>query len=471
MSRRKSPGRDYESFVAEKLSRAPSTGLAEVPELHSSLFPFQRDLVTWALRRGRAAVFADCGLGKSRIEAQWAKCVAEYTNRRVLILTPLAVAPQMVREARTIGLDAVYLREPSETEGRVVVTNYERLEKFDASEFGGVVLDESSILKAFDGKTRTQLIDTFKDTPFRLAATATPAPNDHVELGNHSEFLGIKPRHEMLAEYFAHDSGNTQDWRLKGHAVQHFWDWVSSWAVAVRKPSDLEYPDDGYILPGLRIEEHVLPTDDEQARAAGMLFAMPARGLDEQRAARRSSLSRRVQHVASLVTSEPNEPWLVWCELNDEGDALTSAIPGAIQVKGSDTPEHKEKTLLDFADGKVPVLVSKPSLAGFGMNFQVCARVAFVGVTHSFEQFFQAVRRCHRFGQKREVVVHVACSELETEVLASLRRKERDADGMLASMVEAMRKKQIAQIRGAQRDESTYTPPPITKPGWLRRTA
>ena len=458
----------YEAFVANKLSKVPPTGLAVVPPLSPLLFPFQRDMVSWALRRGRAAIFADCGLGKTICELTWAQAVAEHTGKRTLILTPLAVAPQMVREATQFGIKAVYLREPRDTEERVVITNYERLDKFDASEFGGVAIDESSILKSFDGSTRSALIQTFADTAFRLAATATPAPNDHMELGNHAEFLGICTVSEMLAEYMTHDGGETQKWCLKGHAVKVFWDWVSSWAIAVRKPSDLQYEDAGYDLPPLNIKEHVVdPDDDVTSKAAGLLFAMPARGLHEQRVARRASLAQRVERVASLVAKEPNEPWLIWCELNDEGDALESAIPGAVQVAGADTPEFKEKSLVDFAEGRSRILISKPSLAGFGMNFQVCARVAFVGVTHSFEQFFQATRRCWRFGQKRPVDVHVVSSTLDSEVLANLRRKEREAGAMIGSMVDSMRERQLENVRGAVRETNAYRPAKIHIPAWL----
>jgi superfamily II DNA or RNA helicase len=459
---------NYESFVADKLSRVPPTGLTEIPALHPDLFDFQRDVIRWALKRGRAAIFADCGLGKTICELEWSRVVAEHTGKRVLILTPLAVAPQMVREAKRFGIGAVYLREPRDTEERIVVTNYERLEKFDVSEFGGIALDESSILKSFDGTTRTALIRNFAEVPFRLAATATPAPNDHMELGNHAEFLGICSVTEMLAEYMTHDGSETQKWMLKGHAVKLFWEWVASWAVAVRTPSDLNYPNAGYDLPPLNIETHVVdPDDDTTSRAAGLLFAMPARGLHEQRVARRASLDQRVEHVAELVAREPNESFLVWCDLNDEGDALEESIPGSVQVAGSDTPEFKEQAVIDFIEGRTRVLISKSSIFGFGMNLQNCARMAFVGVTHSFEQFFQATRRCWRFGQKRAVNVHIVGSTLDTEVLANLRRKERESAAMIGSMVDAMRDKQLENVRGAVRETNVYKPSTLVMPEWL----
>lgn len=462
---------DYKSFLAKKAAISVPTGLETVPKLGAGLFPFQADLVSWALRRGRAAIFADCGLGKTLMELEWARHVAAHTSKRVLILTPLAVAGQMVREAERFGIGAVYLREPTETSERIVVTNYERVEKFDVSEFGGIACDESSILKSFTSVTRSLLIELFAATPYRLAATATPAPNDHMELGNHSEFLGIKTRAEMLSEYFVHDSSSTQDWRLKGHAEGVFWDWVASWASAVRRPSDIGHEDIGYDLPPLKIHEHVVASDQASTFAAGMLFAMPARGLDEQRKARRATLERRVDEVVAIVEREPDESWLIWVELNDEGDMLAERLPDAVQVTGSDTPEFKEKALLDFAEGRIKRLISKPSLAGFGMNFQVCARIAFVGVTHSFEQFFQAVRRCHRFGQRRPVQVHVVSSELESEVLASLRAKERDVGAMLSAMVEAMRDRQLANIRGATKESNPYIVGKIDLPHWARRAS
>lgn len=454
--------------MAGKLARVVPTGMAVVPELNEALFEFQRVTVDWALRRGRSAIFMDCGLGKTIQSLEWAKHVSAYTSKPVLILAPLAVAMQTVREAHRFGYDAVYAREHS-TEKPIVVTNYEMLPHFDASAFGGVVADESSILKAFDSKTRGLLVDTFRNTPFRLACTATPAPNDHIELGNHAAFLGVSTREEMMAEYFVNDGSDTAKWKLRGHAVKAFWAWVASWAVAVRKPSDLGFSNDGYNLPGLNMHNHVVDTTTEAVKQSGMLFATPARGLSEQRAVKRATISDRAAEVAKLVASEPNEQWIVWVELNDEGDEITRLIPGAVQIAGSDTVEDKESRILDFVDGRTRVLVTKSSISGFGINLQNCARMVFASLTHSFEAFFQSVRRCHRFGQTREVDAHLVSTPLESEILLSLRRKEADSDRMMSSMVDMMRDTQMGAVRGTRPGtQLAYTKPAISVPAWLK---
>lgn len=441
--------------------------MTTVPELNPALFEFQRVTVNWALRRGRAAIFADCGLGKTIAQLEWSRHVKAYTGKPVLILAPLAVAMQTVREAHRFGYEAAYAREHS-TEKPIIVANYEMLSHFDASAFGGVVADESSILKAFDSKTRGQLVDTFRFTPFRLACTATPAPNDHIELGNHAAFLGVSTREEMMAEYFVNDGSDTAKWKLRGHAVKAFWSWVASWAVAIRKPSDLGFSNEGYDLPGLNIRNHVVDTTSAAVAGAGMLFAVPARGLSEQRAVKRSTIADRAAAVAKLVASEPNEQWIVWVELNDEGDEITKLIPGAVQIAGSDTVEDKESRIIDFVDGRTRVLVTKSSISGFGINLQNCARMVFASLTHSFEAFFQSVRRCHRFGQTREVDAHLVSTGLESEILASLRRKEADSERMMTAMVDMMRDTQMGAVRGTRPGtQLMYTKPAIQVPGWL----
>lgn len=457
---------DYTAFLASKHYRHEAHGLPTRPDdLPGVLFPFQRDLVAFALTKGRAALFADTGLGKSRMQLTWADEVARNAGGRVLILAPLAVAQQTVREGQQIGVPVHYTRSGDDLAPGVNITNYEMLEHFNPADFVGVVLDESSILKSFTGKTRTALIDAFQRTPYRLACTATPAPNDYTEIGNHAEFLGVLSRVEMLATYFVHDGGDTSVWRLKGHAEGEFWKWVSSWAVAVRKPSDLGYEDAGYDLPPLTITKHKLAV--ERQADEGMLFAMPAQGLNDQRGALRDSLQARCAEVASWVAAEPEEIWLIWCELNAEGDLLEKLIPGAVQLGGSDTREFKEKTLLDFAEGKIRVLVSKPSLAGFGLNFQKCARMGFAQVTHSFEQTYQAIRRCYRFGQTRPVRVHMAYGHLEASIVENLERKEREAQALTAAMVAHMQFENdgAASVRGLE----AYVPTiPMTLPAWLR---
>lgn len=455
----------YEEFLKTKALESASYGIAKPGRISKQLFPFQRDIVKWALKRGRAAIFADCGLGKTAMQLEWAKHVAKHTGKPVLILAPLAVAEQTVAEGVKFGVDVTLCQCQENVDSGVNVTNYEKLHRFEPDYFGGIVLDESSILKAFDGKTKTMILDSFRMTPFRLACTATPAPNDHMELGNHAEFLGAMSRAEMLSMFFVHDGGDTSEWRLKGHAENDFWKWVCSWGLMLRKPSDLGYEDQGFDLPEMRIHRHVVQSTQ---KPAGMLFMMPAETLSEQRAARRASLNDRVQKVAELVSAAPDEPWLVWCELNDEGDALEKAIDGAEQVAGANTNEVKSQRLSGFVHNKPLILVSKPSLAGFGMNFQHCANVAFVGLSHSYEQFYQAVRRCWRFGQKRPVNVHVVTSNLETAIIDNVMRKEADAQKMAREMVGHMREMNIASVKGLERTQTNYKPNyAMIIPNWL----
>jgi superfamily II DNA or RNA helicase len=432
-------------------------------EIHPALFQFQRDVTRWALRRGRAAIFADCGMGKTLMQLVWADHVRQETGGRVLILAPLAVAQQTEREAARFGLTATFAR--ADTGAPITVANYEMLHHFDPGAFAGVVLDESSILKAYDGKTRTQLVQSFASTPYRLACTATPAPNDHMELGNHAQFLGVMTREEMLAMFFCHDGGDTSQWRVKGHGVKAFWSWVASWAVMVRKPSDLGYDDAGFALPPMWTHESIVPMGQEYAQAAGMLFASEARTLGDQRAARRASMTRRVEVIANMVNGS-REPWVIWCELNDEADACEKAIPDAVQVAGADTVEDKESRLTAFAAGRARVLVTKPSIAGFGLNWQHCAHVAFCGLGHSYESYYQAVRRCWRFGQTRPVAVHVVISDAESAVLENVQRKEHDAEEMASQMVALMSETMNANVHGATREKAAHTTDVRTEARW-----
>lgn len=461
--------RNYEEFVASKLTRVPPTGLAEVPRLHASLFHHQRDIVTWALKRGRAAVFAATGLGKTRIELEWARVVSEKAGSRVLVLAPLAVAQQTIREGKDLNIDVTYAKSASDVgEDGIYITNYDRIHLFDASMFAGVVLDESSIIKHHNAKTLKTMLDAFSQTQFKLCATATPAPNDYTELGTHAEFLGICTRSEMLSEFFCHDGGETQTWRLKGHARGAFWRWVATWGALLRKPSDLGYDDAGYALPPLVVTPHILAADAATVRASGMLFACEANTLSERRGARKASLSARVAACVNIIAEEPDEQWLVWCDLNAESDALAKYISGAVEIRGSNTPEEKEAALLGFADGSIRVLVTKPSIAGWGMNFQRSARMAFVGVTDSWEAYYQAVRRQYRFGQKREVHVHVFASEVEGRVVDNLRRKEKDAERMSNELAIETRDAMRVEILGSVRSTNAYRPvAKVQIPGWL----
>ena len=451
----------YDEVIARKSASAASVGF-DAADIAPHLFPHQVDLVRWALRRGRAAVFADTGLGKTAIQIEWARQVS--LRGRVLILCPLAVAQQTVREGTRFGVPIEYAR--ADTGAPIVATNYEMLDRFDPAAFAGVVLDESSILKSFTGRTRTALIQAFDRTPFRLACTATPAPNDFTELGNHAQFLGIKTREEMLAEYFVHDGGATQDWRVKGHAVEPFWRWVASWGAVVKLPSDLGHDDGAFALPPLEMPEHVIELDDHDVRATGMLFADDARTLSEQRAVRRATLEKRAAKAAELAAG--SEPAIVWCELNDEADACERLIDGAVQVAGSDDLDVKADRMLGFAEGRHRVLVSKPSICGFGMNFQHCSRMIFVGASHSYEGTYQAVRRCWRFGQTRPVKAHVIRASTEGSVIANYRRKEADAARMAAEMTAHVMDAVRAEVRGSGKEWNPYQPSVRqTVPAWI----
>lgn len=437
---------DYNKFLKTKQTVHETRGL-EPQEPNNMLFPFQRDIVKWALRRGRACIFADCGMGKSFMQIEWAKQIPGD----VLILAPLAVAAQTIEEGRKLGVTIHACRSKDDVRPGINITNYEMLHQFDPERFAGVVLDESSIIKHFEGKFRNLLIKSFANTPFRLACTATPAPNDHMELGNHAEFVGAMPRTEMLSMFFVHDGGDTSKWRLKGHAESEFWKWVCSWAVMIRKPSDLGYVDGGFVLPGLEVHE----VSVEHENKGDYLFAMEAQTLQERIAARRDSVQARAAECAKLV-NESDEPWIVWCNLNSEADLLEQLIPGAVQVKGADKPEHKEEAMRQFSAGAIRVLITKPSIAGFGMNWQHCASVAFVGLSDSWEQYYQAVRRCWRFGQKRRVQVYLITSSAEGAVVANIKRKEADAARMAEEMVKHMHSINEADIKGTTRTTDVY---------------
>lgn len=455
---------NYLEFIKSKASNFEPVGF-DPESLNSALFEYQRAIVRWAVMRGRAAIFADCGMGKTLMQLAWADAIVKHNGGRVIVLAPLAVAEQTIAEGARFGIPCG----GPDSDAPIVVTNYEKLHRIDARSFVGVVLDESSILKSYNGKTRTQIIEAFASTPYRLACTATPAPNDHMELGNHAEFLGICTRTEMLATYFCHDGGETQVWRLKGHAEDTFWRWVSTWAAVLRKPSDIGFSDEGFELPALDIKTHIL---ESGITVPGRLFADSADGIAEQRAARKATLGSRVAQVASLVAAEPNVPWLVWCELNAEGDALEDAIGDAVQVSGADDDDAKAAKMLGFASGTHRVMVTKPSIAGFGMNWQHCARIAFVGASYSYEQFYQAVRRCWRFGQRLPVVVHVVTTDVEQGAARALARKQAQHDEMSAAMVGNMRDGMRESVRGLARQRDKYQATNGMKiPAWIGQEA
>lgn len=426
---------DYAAFIASKHPRAQARGF-EPADLPARLFPWQREAVAWACHLGTAALFEECGLGKTLQQLAWAWQVARHTGRRVLIVAPLAVAGQTIREAQTIGLDLAYAQSQADVSTDVVITNYDRVMAFDAAQFAGVVLDESSILKNFTGVTRRTLTAMFAGTPFRLACTATPSPNDHMELGNHSEFLGLMPANEMLMRWFINDTMNFGSYRLKKHAAKDFWRWVASWAVCASRPSDLGGDDDGFELLPLDVRVHQVESTRSQGDTLFDVRQITATSLWRERS---SNLEARVEVVRGLCEGEPDEPWVVWCDTNDESAAIAGAVPGAVEVRGSHTPREKESRLLAFARGETRVMVTKPDIAGFGMNWQHCARQVFAGVTYSFERTYQALRRSWRFGQTRPVVAHFVYAEGEADIWKALREKQASHEAMQASMSAAMR--------------------------------
>lgn len=460
----------YAEFLERKRMVDPMTGMSSVPDLPGFLFQHQRDIVAWSLRRGRAAIFAGTGLGKTAMELVWSDIVARHTGKPVLIFAPLAVSQQHIREAKKFGLSARIVKAQDECAPGVNVTNYQKLDHFDLAAFGGIVLDESSILKSTDGHYRTRIIEECASIPFRLAATATPAPNDFMELGNHAEFLGVMSYTDMLATFFSHDGGETQKWRLKGHAENDFWKWMASWAVMLRQPADLGYPNDGYDLPPLKQTQHHVAVDYAPSLDTGLLFPVEAHTLQERIAARRDTIEERVGLAASITPAD--RPFVWWCNLNAEADALTKAIPGAVNLHGGLKDADKERILNDFTEGSIRVLVTKASLAGFGMNWQHCADTGFVGLNDSFEQVFQAIRRFWRFGQSKPVNVHFIAAETEGAVVANLRRKEADAERMAAAMVKHMADLSSAEVRGMVRTVANYNPTqPFIVPEFLRVAA
>lgn len=461
---------NYSDFLKTKDVSVLDSGFdVDVAELNKQAFEWQRDIVRWAIKKGKAALFEDCGLGKTLQELMISDEIRKHTNKPVLIFTPLAVASQTVAEGLKFGIRAKVIREQSEISSDCVnVTNYEILEHFNLSVFSCVILDESSILKDYTSKTKEALIDKCSVVPYRYAATATPSPNDFVELGNHAEFLGIMTRTEMLSTYFIHDGGDTAKWRLKGHAESKFFEWVASWACCMTSPADLGYDGSDYVLPALNIIEHTV-TSENMIDADGQMrmFASDSLSLNERRAARRESLNRRVQLAADIANSYDGQS-LVWCDLNDESKALTEAINGAVEVKGDNTPEHKVKSMNGFTVGEVHALVSKPKIAGWGMNWQNCNNVIFVGLSDSFEAYYQAVRRCWRFGQTKPVNVHIIISEAEGCVKLNIERKHADVQRMTRELVKYTKDILSAEIRHTTRITERYQPcEKMIVPDWL----
>lgn len=430
---KKQETKDYDSFIKNKIRKAQEYGF-EASKITAPLFDWQKQVVEWAIKKGRAALFEECGLGKTFQQLEWAHQVSIYTEKPVLVLTPLAVAKQTESEALKFGYQAKVVSDESEiTELGIYITNYDKLDHFDSVDFGGVVLDESSILKNFTGKTRRRLTNRFSDTRFRLCCTATPSPNDYTEFGQHADFLGVCSPMQMLATYFVNDTFNTGDWRLKKHAETTFWEWVSSWAACISKPSDIGFPDEEYDLPKLNLETIIVDVDEVEGASEGEMFRISTLSATTMHKELRMTAQQRVDEVANLVNNS-DESWIVWCNTNLESDMLKKAIPDGIEVKGSDTAKYKENAANGFVSGEHRVLISKSGIFGYGMNWQHCRNVAFVGLSYSFEDFYQALRRSYRFGQKREVNAYIVHATTEGAIMKTIKRKIAQHEEMQSQM-------------------------------------
>ena len=449
---------NYDDFLRKKAVYIPCSGFSfEKADMNPKMFEWQKDIVVWALKKGKAALFEDCGLGKTIQQLEWCKLISEHTGKPTMIIAPLAVSKQTKREGIKFGYDVNICRSQKDVKYGINITNYEMLDHFDLTVMGGVALDESSILKQYSGKLRTQIINACYDIPYKLSCTATPAPNDYMELGNQAEFLGVMKRTEMLAEFFVHDGGDTSKWRLKGHAENDFWLWLTSWAVVLTTPADLGYDSTGYNLPELNVKYISVKSD-----------APIASTLSERRTARRHSLSARCKAARRIVDTDPNAQWLIWCDLNDEADELRRAIPGAREVRGSDSSERKEIRLAAFSEQLFQKLITKPSIAGFGLNWQCCHNMIFVGLSDSYELLYQAIRRCWRFGQDQTVNVYIITSTAEGAVRDNIERKDAQCKQMVAEMVKHTKDILSKEIRATVRMTEAYEPRvEMFTPEWL----
>lgn len=462
---------DYAAFLAQKSLSVPCRGFHVADaDVSPMLYDWQRRVVQWACERGRAALFEDCGLGKTPQQLEWARLVAAHCRRKVIVLAPLAVAAQTVREGAKFGIPVTYARTHADAMAAptaVVITNYDLLEHFQLSEFGGVVLDESSILKNYSGKTKQALVAACADVPYRLACTATPAPNDHLELGNHAQCLGIMDSHEMIMRWFLNDTMQAGGYRLKKHAVREFWQWVASWAVCASSPEDVGGDGAGFCLPRLALDTVIVRGDDSAAQQDGKLFARDAISAAQLWRERKLTVAARVDATVALVEAEPDEPWVLWVDTNTEADAITARLPGAVEVRGNDARELKERRLEAFAAGDVRVLVTKPDIAAFGLNWQHCARQVFVGMSYSFERLYQALRRSWRYGQTREVRAWMVCADTEGSVLRTVQRKQQEFEAMQAAMRDAMRGPSLdASYQKQTHQSGRVIPPPWAVPAW-----
>jgi len=449
MNKKESLKRSYSKFLKTKGINNNMSGFKPL-WMPDFLYDFQKELVDWSIQKGRSALFEDCGLGKTPQQLVWAQNIIQKTNGNVLILTPLAVSYQTGREAEKFELKSNRSQDGTVYKG-INITNYERLKYFDPNDFDGVVCDESSILKNFDGKLRSSITEFMNKVNYRLLCTATPAPNDFVELGTSSEALGSMTRNQMLGMFFTHDGKTSSQWNLKGHAKKRFWQWVSIWARALRKPSDLGFDDDGFILPPLNFHRHIVKSNYKE----NCLLPSAAIGLDEQRLEKRRTLLLRCEKVASLVSTDKS--CLIWCHLNTEGDLLEKIIPDAIQVSGSNSDEDKENRLIGFSKGDIRVLITKPKIGGFGMNWQHCSEMTFFP-SHSHEQFYQASRRCWRFGQKNEVNCHLVASNRESIIMHNMIRKERQSIEMYDGIIQEMSEFQLGKKESKTKTKKMEVP-------------
>jgi len=450
----------YDDFIKSKMTKSVDSGFEiSVDDLNPMLFDWQKEIVRWSLAKGKSAIFADCGLGKTAMQLEWAHQVAIHTGKPVLILAPLAVSRQTHNEGIKFGNNCHICLDYTDVVTGVNITNYERLEKFQECSWGGICLDESSILKSFTGKIRNQIISMFDDVDYKLACTATPSPNDFVELGNHSEFLKIMNMSEMLATYFVHDGETSSEWRLKGHAETIYWEWISSWAIMMTNPSDIGFDSVKFNLPSLSINRHIIEIDSsEELDDSGQLslFPVQASTLSERRFARKESTNKRVEKVIELVQSDPDASWLIWVDFNAESDAIYRALDGCVEVKGSDTIDHKENSIIGFSNGSIKRIVTKPSICGFGINWQICHNMIFCGLSDSYEMYYQSIRRCWRFGQLNNVTAHIVIGEREQSILNNITRKEISFTKMTTEMIKLTRDSIINQLKKTTRITERY---------------
>lgn len=465
---------DYYSFLAKKHAIVDQTGFEVAPDaINPKLFPFQNACVRWALRLGKAALFQECGCGKTSQEAEWARLVVEHTNGRVLMLAPLAVAYQTVEEAAKFDVEVKYCADSSQIgNSRIVITNYDRLDKFNPADFDGVVLDESSILKSFSGTIKRKIIESFARTPYKLAGTATPAPNDYLELGNHAEFLNIMPSNQMIARWFINNSMKAGNYTLKKHAEKDFWRWLTSWGVCLSKPGDLgpEYDMPSFTLPELNIHEHRVATSQatiDRVQSEGLLMPIGAPSSTELNKVKRESLAHRIECAGEIVDRiDPYSPITIWCNTNDESAALKALFPDALEVRG-DT-KNKEELLMAFTHGEARIIITKPSIAGFGLNWQHCAHQIHIGVSYSFEQTYQALRRSYRFGQTQPVQAHLIYAESEGDVLEILKGKQAAFQKMQTKMNASMKRHGLFRDGGRLQLASSLGNQPVQIPHWLK---